>query len=376
MNEKIEPTWTYLNQINTLKKEISNLKSDLNIKIERKETILSNLILSIKADVNKITDASVEDTKSLCSNLTSKLGDLERELQFRMDSLDQEHNQKYIILYNTLEAYKKKIDTLHFDIIDNEDNLSVSYINPDGKLEYGAFKKILPDNKTLKIDDYNKMSIKYNFNPNTFEIKNDDLKATGLSLTTGGYLDADDIQNSIKNADYNISSLKYKLEKLLSKVDSANAYIASNNFKKDTPTQESLTLFAIDCISPTEDKVTVDSIPTGTRIKNTYNNHVWVFNRIKSSDGLTTYKWEDFGSDNICIATNDGTHGLMTGSYDKYKAFIDINGVVSINGLEEDLQDILEAATELTTTVNSLKSDYETFKSDIEERLKRLEENG
>lgn len=153
-----------------------------------------------------------------------------------MDSLDQEHNQKYIILYNTLESYKKKIDTLHFDIIDNEDNLSVSYINPDGKLEYGAFKKILPDNKTLKINDYNKMSIKYSFNPNTFEIKNDDLKVTGLSLTTGGYLDADDIQNSIKNADYNISSLKYKLEKLLSKVDSTNAYIASNNFKKDTPT--------------------------------------------------------------------------------------------------------------------------------------------
>lgn len=64
------------------------------------------------------------------------------------------------------------------------------------------------------------------------------------------------------------------------------------------------------------------------------------------------------------------------GSHDKYKAFIDINGVVSINGLEEDLQNILEAATELTTTVNTLKSDYEIFKSNVEERLKRLEENG
>jgi hypothetical protein len=44
-------------------------------------------------------------------------------------------------------------------------------------------------------------------------------------------------------------------------------------------------------------------------------------------------KWEDFGSDSICLANNEGVHGLVVGSNDKLRGHIDLQGVISINGL-------------------------------------------
>lgn len=64
-------------------------------------------------------------------------------------------------------------------------------------------------------------------------------------------------------------------------------------------------------------------MPSGTKIKNTFDNHLWVLNKV-SIDGLVTYRWEDFGSDEICIANNDGVHGLVTGSNEKYQGHIDL----------------------------------------------------
>lgn len=68
----------------------------------------------------------------------------------------------------------------------------------------------------------------------------------------------------------------------------------------------------------------------GTKIKNTFDNHVWVFNKNELSG---QFKWEDFGVDNTCIATNNGVYGIVTGSIDKYRGYIDVNGVITINGL-------------------------------------------
>lgn len=83
-----------------------------------------------------------------------------------------------------------------------------------------------------------------------------------------------------------------------------------------------------------------ESIPVGTKIKNTFDNHIWIFNRI-TSNGLTTTKWEDFGSDDTCIAGNNGVHGLVTGSNDKFEGHIDIRGIISINGLKEEIDSLI-----------------------------------
>lgn len=373
VTNKIEPKWTYYNEIEKLKKSLSNLEIKLNQNIKGQERVFLNSISSIKSDVKKISDESILTSKGICSSLLSEVKNIEQNISLKIDSLDKEHNQKNIQIYNTLNSYKKQVDTLHFDIIDNEDNLAINYINPNGVLESGYIKKVVPDNKTLSLDKDNKLALNYKFNPQTFDInsKNNEINVTGLSLNNGKYLDADRINNDLNNANYNISSLNYKIENILKKLNNINGYLASNNFKNSNPDQNSLTNFAIECISKTNNKITIDLIPTGTKIKNTFDNHIWAFNKITHNDGLTSYKWEDFGSDNVCIASNDGIHGLVAGSQEHFKVFVDINGVMSINGLEEDFQSLLQSVSEIAIQMNS----YESKILDLESRLKKIEEN-
>lgn len=369
-----EPTWTYLNEINKIKTSMNDLEKRLNKSLQGQEQLIFDVLSKIKTEVKSIMDNSVAESKGVCSSILSKLNDTERELQLKMDSLDLETNQKHQMVYSSLDTYRKKIDRMQFDIINNDDNISITYTNPDGISEYGSINKVTADNKTLKMNNHNIMSLKYSFDKDDFDITNDVVRVTGLTLNDGKYLDADRIKNDLNNASYNINSLGYKLEKLLSKINGINGYTASNNFKKATPEQDKLTRFVLDCISPSGENLTIDAIPVGTRVKNTYDNHIWVFNKY-SKDGLNTYKWEDFGSDNICIASNDGVHGLVTGSQEHFKAFIDVNGTISINGLEEEFHDLLQSLSELNTQVKEIQSNYEAKLSSIEDRLKRLEEN-
>jgi hypothetical protein len=144
-----------------------------------------------------------------------------------------------------------------------------------------------------------------------------------MLLSNGSHLSADRIKNDLHNASYNIGELNYKIENLLKKVGTINGYTASTDFKTTAPSQKALTEFTIECMSASlnpnddiyenESVITREEIPNGTKIKNTFDGHIWVFNHVKD-DGLTTYKWEDFGSDSTCIANNTGAYGLVTGS--------------------------------------------------------------
>ena len=382
---KVEPTWTYYKEIENIKANLIKLEANFNASIKNQESVflnvMSNSLSDVKSDVEVIVNNLISNAnnsnlsfKEECSTILSRIESFQKAIQIQLNDFDKEHNQKYIQIYNTLNAYKNQIERLHFDIIDNEDNVSITYTNPDGKLEYGAIKKVFPDNKSIVFDNNGHLSLNYNFNPQNFNIDNkNNIKVTGLSLNSGKYLNADKLNSDLTNATYNISSLTYKIEAMLKKLNNVNGYLASNNFKKATPTQDVLNNFAIECLLHMDNKVTVDLIPAGTKIKNTFDNHIWVFNRFSHNDGLTIHKWEDFGADTICIASNDGVHGLVTGSHDHFKAFVDINGVISINGLEEDFQDLLKSLSELNIQIKDMQSNYESRLLNLESRLDQLE---
>lgn len=356
MDYTIEP------KLKQLDSKIQNTESRLLEDIKRRESSIQTAVTIIKADVNKTLKEHIKEFKTLKSEINQEQKRFELDVKEYLDLQDQQNNQRDNQLYGAMNSLSQQMRRMHFDIIDNEDNLAVTYVNPDGKIEYGALKKILPDNSSIKMDDKNRLYVNYNFNSDTLFVDKDsgknNVEACALKLSDGKKLASDKINNDLNNATYNISSLTYKVESALKKLNTVNGYIASNNFKTDKPTQEQLTEFAIKCISTIDNQITKDLIPNGTKIKNTYNQHIWVLNRITSA-GLTSLKWEDFGSDNICIASNNGIHGLVTGSQDKFRGYIDINGVISINGLEEELNSILESLLSLTQTVNELKAKLE-----------------
>ena len=355
MDYTIEPKLKHLDS------KIQNTESRLLEDIKRRESSIQTAVSIIKADVNKTLKEHIKEFKTLKSEINQEQKRFELDVREHLDLQTQQNNQRDNQLYGAMNSLNQQMRRMHFDIVDNEDNLAVTYVNPDGKIEYGAIKKFLPDNITIK-ENKGVVSWNYTLDTNSFDISRDNnirmKPITELTLNNGKKLSVDRLNNDLNNATYNIQSLTHKVDSALKKLNTVNGYIASNNFKTDKPTQEQLTDFAIKCLSTSENQITKDLIPNGTKIKNTHNQHIWVLNRIISS-GLTTLKWEDFGSDNICIASNDGVHGLVTGSQNKFRGYVDINGIISINGLEEELNSIMESLLELTATVNELKSKME-----------------
>lgn len=375
MDYTIEPRLQQLN--NSIKETESKLLES----IQRHESAVNEAVIAIKSDVNKTLKDHISEFKNFNTSVANKYLEFdskckeifacqkrfELDVREHLDAQDRQQNQRDSQLYNTINALTNRMERIHFDIIDNEDNLAVTYMNSNGKIEYGAIKKVFADNSTIVMSDKNVLSWNYSFDENDFDINSEhkiSIKPCNyLTTTTGKKLSIDRLNNDLENATYNINTLNQKFDFIVKKLSSFNGYVASNNFLEEIPSQESLTEFAISCLSTTSEEITKDLIPNGTRIKNTYNNHIWVFNRFNSS-GLTQTKWEDFGSDTICIANNSGIHGLVTGSQERLKGHVDVTGVISVNGLEEELSSILEALLTLSNDVKDLNARF----IDLEQR--------
>jgi hypothetical protein len=131
----------------------------------------------------------------------------------------------------------KKYSKMHFDIISNDDNIALTYVNSDGKIEYGAIEKITVDEKSLT-KNRGKIQLKYQFAPTDFNINTSGIiNSIGLTLSNGKSISADSINNDLKNASFNISSLSTKVDSLVKKLDGIGGYTAANNFKMSNPTE-------------------------------------------------------------------------------------------------------------------------------------------
>lgn len=210
--------------------------------------------------------------------------------------------------------------------------------------------QLFVDNETIYLTADNKLSCKKTFDKEAFIEKSDTISPSKLKLQDESYLSGDSIKSSMDDINY----LADKINRLKKQLSTSNGYIASNNFKSSTPAQEKLTNFALSCLKGEFETIDKDKIPNGTKLKNTFDNHVWVFNRV-TIDGLTTYKWEDFGSDNICIASNQGVHGLVTGSLNKLEGHIDLKGVITINGLKEELEQLTQGLLQLKIRLDEIE---------------------
>lgn len=178
------------------------------------------------------------------------------------------------------------------------------------------------------------------------------------------------VNDSYKSTNEILQTIQSKVERLQKLTSDSNGYIASNNFMCNTPSSEQLTNFVMECLQLDSEVNGKESIPNGTKIKNTFDNHIWVFNRVSVS-GLTTCRWQDFGSDTICVAGNDGVYGLVTGSDERYEGKIDLRGIITINGLKEDVQSLMDSIQ----ATNQIVESFLQRLVQLESRVRSLEDN-
>lgn len=376
-----QSSWKYIdelnslkNQLNEVKTEFSDFKNKVNEDLNFQEQKLRKRNQSLNEEIQLKLTNGVKESKETVSTFITELNNLKQKLVNKVESYDREHTERDTQIYNTIDALNTKVNRIFFDVEEVDDSYRIHYTDGNGRYELSKIKKVFADENLLTLTSDNKIKFKYKFSSRNFEVIDNIIKCNALTLNTGKVLSSDKINNDLNNATFNIGQLGEKVESILERINNLNGYVASNNFKKSNPSQDSLTNFAIECLPSSTKELSLNSIPTGTKIKNTYDNHIWILNRI-TLDGLTVAKWEDFGSDNICVANNDGIHGLVTGSSDKLKGHVDLKGVISINGLEEELTSILESLLNLSTTISNVQSEYDKRFLELESRIRYLEEN-
>lgn len=373
----LEPVWTYQERLN-------KLDSSLNIKIDALEECLSEKFTNELELERKRLDSFTSLATYKLATLQQETATLEKvfnnkyenhlkevnnyklKLQNEIENNNNQIAQKLTNISNSVNSFTSRAQSLEVVANDTPTALNLTFTNLLNEKTSFKFDKTLPDDKTIVKSADGRLSVNYSFNTSDFKLDSKNrYQVTGLHLQSGRSISADKIYNDLNNATYNIGTITSKLESVLAKLSQVNHYVVSNNFKKDKVGQDTLDEFAIKCLSSNQAYITREQIPIGMRVKNTHNNHIWVFNELKVNN-QTIFKWEDFGSDMVCTADNKGTLGLVTGSNERLRGYIDINGIISINGLEEELTNILD-------TLKILEDDLQHYESTLSQHLDHID---
>jgi hypothetical protein len=162
---------------------------------------------------------------------------------------------------------------------DTDSAITITTIGKDYKPVKAVIKKPVPDNRTIIYDANGNLRWKYELFSADFDVnKFDEIRVKALKLNTGKSLTADRIYSDLTVAAHSLQELQIKMDKVQAKLSTVNGYIASNNFKGADVSQEDLTGFVIGKLTTATNLVTKETIPAGTKVKNTYDNHIWVFN--------------------------------------------------------------------------------------------------
>lgn len=323
---------------------------------------------------------------SAIRNLPEKLFELkgkDSQLSSRLDELNKKIDDLHLEdVKNELTQLDGKIDsvksdTQKIDIVENADS-TFTFTNYGGAESKTIQSGFLPDDDSIQLSN-KKLALKkvYTYpqfigsgtkddpisiltDPQTIVPNNDNvLQAIGVHVGVDGVLlSGESIQNEFTELNKDIGDLTQQLNDdvdsletwnhkqdnqlsdLMSRTKGLGGYLDATNLGEN-PTQDKITEYALAQIGQT-DRL---KIFNQTKVKNLYDGNIWILTNTPDSEP-PVFSWANVGQEKIADANNDGVHGLVTGSNEKYEGSIDLLGHISINGLDE-----------LDTKVTNLETD-------------------
>lgn len=137
------------------------------------------------------------------------------------------------------------------------------------------------------------------------------------------------INNTLESQANTIASLRNELNTRINLLDGQGGYLTAHNFGSSV-TQSTLTNYALQELNINNNR----DIPNLLRVKNTYDNNVWVL-----TNSASLFQWVNEGVDTIDVASID-SYGVVKSSNEDYEGSVDSLGHISINGLVEKLSDL------------------------------------
>lgn len=139
------------------------------------------------------------------------------------------------------------------------------------------------------------------------------------------------------------------LDKKIDSISGVGGYLTAYDFGVDNPTQQQITDYALSQIPNITEPV---EIFNGTRIKNAYNNHLWVLTNTPNTQPAI-FEWVDNGLDTVMQATTT-TLGVVKSSEADLKVKVETDGTMSVNNLETELVGKVDKVAGYSLTKNDL----------------------
>ena len=332
--------------------------------LKKKDEELTQMI----EDHNTEADIKIQELEKKDIELTQRTDDIEAHAKQINLTVDENYELEFT-------NYDGQVTNFRSGHLMDEDTITTR--NEDG-IDKITLKKVYHDETTLKGlgTQADPLAIKYPVDENTLitDQENGYIYSTAIK-DDKGKITPQDIRDSNESYDNQIEEINNhlvqhnkdiqridsvnqtqqdKIDDLLTRTQGMGGYLNAYDFETSTPTQEELTQYAIQDIG----NITSQSeIYNGTKVKNLYDNHIWVFN----DDPELQNPWSDQGTDAIIAdANNDGLHGLVTGSEEDYYGSIDSLGRITINKLEEDLNSIDSVNNDLQNQITQEVEDRTT----------------
>ncbi len=241
---------------------------------------------------------------------------------------------------------------------------------------------LIPDNDTIQLDSSNNLSLKKIYTDFTLSgtgLNNNELTVLGLN-NDGALLSANDILTTFTNQGNFIQEVYQEVQA----IEGRGGYLIPHDFDTTTPNQPTdniildqegeydpelstlslLTTYALSQITTITSPL---DIWNGTRVTNLENNHIWILNNMYDQQTSTqVFEWIDLGQALVTVADTD-TLGVVKSSNEQNYVHVDINGLMSVNGLAEQFQAISNTYIPNTRTVNNkrLNQDITLTASDV-----------
>ena len=337
-------------------------------------------------DHNTEADIKIKELEEKDIQLTERTNEIEEHAKQINLTVDENYELEFT-------NYDGQVTNFRSGHLMDEDTITTR--NEDG-LDKITLKKVYHDETTLKGlgTQADPLAIKYPVDENTLitDQENGYIYSTAIK-DDKGKITPQDIRDSNESYDNQIAEINNHLDQhdqdiiridevneiqqdqiddLLTRTQGMGGYLNAYDFETSTPTQEELTQYAIQDIGNISEQ---SEIYNGTKVKNLYDNHIWVFN----DDPDLQNPWSDQGTDAIIAdANNDGLHGLVTGSYEDLEGSIDIKGHITINGLKEKLNSIDSVNNDLQNQITQEVEDRiegdNTLQTNLTNEINRAQE--
>lgn len=312
------------------------------------ETIqdLIELVNTVQEDFNDVNNHidNVQDTVNKIDLDLQVTGPYSNQLIFT-DAKGIIKSIKLPSSYPDKKTINENDETLLY-VIDTADNNSIKIVNETYKDIYDDFNNLIGQEKVSGSLRAEKLYVESN--------DENDVYISGKEISDN----LSQLKNSLDEASKNINDLE-------NYVQGKGGFIDPHKFGSSKYVNNAmLNQYYYDL----KGKGNPIDIPDQTKVKNLDDGHIWVY--VEKDD-----TWVDEGADVVVNANNDGVLGVVTGSELDYKVSIDSEGIMTVNGVEEQITTLRDNKLEIIK--NELNSDavYVQDVNNDQQKLLELSDN-